>query len=480
MILSIGWIVLNACGPKEIEVETVKPTVETSVAIPTPTEAKPFSPPQPDVFELNGGGELWLLEDHDLPLVVFSIVLPGGSAQDPQDKLGQAELANQMLLEAAGGFTASEISNAFYELAADVSIQTTRQHSILQVSAHRDRLSDVLSYVSKMVFEPTFNDADWTRVQDMHLASLKQSRQDSSWVASQYTGYFLYGAEHPLGRAVRGTPKTIESVSKSEAMQWHQDRLKGGGAHLGIVAVGDLDQATVEGLVEQYFANFPALDLGDIQAPQIVDAAIPTTSKVVLVDMPGAEQTSIRLLSPAYDKSTSDPVPTDLAGVVMGGTFTSRLNAKLREEKGYTYGAGCSFYEGYYGNHLSVRTNVQTKFTTEAITDLRAVLSSAQDGFTADERQKAVSAYRADFVQMSSSRRQLASDMVDLFRLGDVKTSWSDDLSTSQNTTIEDMNAMAKYFNPSNGITLLVGDATTVKPMLEAAGIDFEEGNIPE
>ena len=157
MILSIGWMVLNACGPKEVEVETVKPIVEKSVEIPNPTEANPFSPPQPEVSELNGGGQLWLLEDHDLPLVVFSIVLPGGSAQDPKDKLGQAELANQMLLEAAGGFTASQISNAFYELAADVSIQTTRQHSILQVSAHRDRLSDVLSYVSKMVFEPTFN-----------------------------------------------------------------------------------------------------------------------------------------------------------------------------------------------------------------------------------------------------------------------------------------------------------------------------------
>jgi zinc protease len=245
MILSIGWIVLNACGPKEVEVETVKPIVETSVEIPTPTEAKPFVPPQPEVSDLNGGGQLWLLEDHDLPLVVFSIVLPGGSAQDPQDKLGQAELANQMLLEAAGGFTASEISNAFYELAADVSIQTTRQHSILQVSAHRDRLNDVLSYVSKMIFEPTFNDADWTRVQDMHLAGLKQSRQDSSWVASQYTGYFLYGADHPLGRAVRGTPKTISALSKTEAMQWHQDRLKGASAQLGIVAVGDLDQATV-------------------------------------------------------------------------------------------------------------------------------------------------------------------------------------------------------------------------------------------
>lgn len=394
MIWSIGWFLLNACGPKELEVETVKPTIE----IPTPAAAAPFSPPQPVVSTLETGGQLWMLEDHDLPLVVFSIVLPGGSAQDPQEQLGQAELANQMLLEAAGGLSASDISNAFYELAADVAIQTTRQHTILQVSAHRDRLDEVLSYVSKMIFQPTFEESDWKRVNAMHLAGLQQSLQDSGWVASQYSGTFLYGVNHPLGRPIRGTPKTIGALSRESAMAWHQSRLKGANHRMGIVAVGDLDQATVVQLVEKYFHAFPELTTGDIQAPTLVDAAVPATAKVILVDMPGAEQTAIRLLSPAYDKSTSDPVPADLAGVVMGGTFTSRLNAKLREEKGYTYGAGCSFVEGYYGNHLSVRTSVQTKFTAEAIVDMRAVLQTANDGFSEEEHQKAVSAYRSDFV----------------------------------------------------------------------------------
>lgn len=81
---------------------------------------------------------------------------------------------------------------------------------------------------------------------------------------------------------------------------------------------------------------------------------------------------------------------------------------------------------------------------------------------------------------MSGSRKQLASDMVDLFRLDDPLTAWQDELTQSQETTIEQMNSMARYFDPMQGVMVLVGDAATVKPMLTEAGIDFVEGTIPE
>jgi predicted Zn-dependent peptidase len=222
------------------------------------------------------------------------------------------------------------------------------------------------------------------------------------------------------------------------------------------------------------------VELGDLTAPFVADQAIQPTSRIVLVDMPGAEQTSIRVLVPAYESGDEREIASDLAGIVMGGTFTSRLNAKLREEKGYTYGAGCSFSGGYYGNHLSVRTNVQTKATVEAIQDLSAVLATANDGFSADDHSKALSAYRGDYIQMSASRKQLASEMVDLFRLGDPADLWATDLTTSQAVTPEQMHATAELFDTTRGVTVLVGDASVVEPMLQEAGIEYEKALIPE
>ena len=476
---AIGLIGLltQGCGEKG-EIETMKP--EPQSTIPTPSEATPFTPPQPTVSKLENGGELWLLEDHDLPVVVFSLVLAGGSSEDAKDKLGTAELANQMLLEGAGERTSSEISSYLYGLAVDVSVQTTRQHTIVNVSAHKDRLGDALSVVSDMIFAPTFTQSDWDRVMEQHLAGLQQSRQDSSWVASHYAAYFLYGADHPLGRSTQGTPTTLGNLSAEDAKTWHMGRLKGGAARMGIVAVGDIDAATVESLVSDHFNQFPSLELGEFTAPVLADQAIQPTSRTVLVDMPGAEQTSIRVLAPAYKSGDEQEIAADLAGVVMGGTFTSRLNAKLREEKGYTYGAGCSFSGGYYGNHLIVRTNVQTRATVEAIRDLNAVLATAKDGFSTEDHSKALSSYRGDFIQMSGSRKYLASEIVDLFRLGEPADLWATDLATSQTVTPEQMHATAGLFDAKRGVTVLVGDASVVEPMLTKVGIEYELLSIPE
>ena len=475
---AIGLIgmLTQGCGEKG-EIETMKP--EPTSVIPAPTEASPFTPPTPVVSKLDGGGELWLLEDHDLPVVVFSVVITGGSADDSQDKLGTAELANQMLLEGSGERTSSEVSSYLYGMAVDVSVQTTRRHTILNVSAHKDRLSDALAVVSDMVYAPQFDQDDWERVMEQHLAGLQQSRQDGSWVASHYAPYFLYGAGHPLGRSTQGTPSTLETISPEDAKAWHMGRLKGGAAQLGVVAVGDIDAATVQSLVSTHFNQFPTLALGEFVTPTLADHVVPTP-RTILVDMPGAEQTSIRVLAPAYKSGDEREIAADLAGVVMGGTFTSRLNAKLREEKGYTYGAGCSFSGGYYGNHLSVRTNVQTKYTVAAIQDLNAVLATAQEGFSIDDHSKALSSYRGDFIQMSASRKYLASEMVDLFRLSDPADLWVTDLTTSQAVTPEQMKATADLFDTKRGVTVLVGDAEVVEPMLTEAGIIFEKATIPE
>ena len=475
--IAIGLIgmITQGCGEKE-EVETMKPTVQST--IPAPTEMATFTPPTPLVSKMDNGAGLWLLEDHELPVVVFSIVLSGGSVDDSSDKLGTAELANQMLLESAGERSSSEISSYLYGLAVDVGIQTTRQHTILTVSAHKDRLNDALTVVSDMVFDPKFTQGDWERVHEQYMASLQQSRQDASWVASHYAPYFLYGADHPLGRAVGGTSKTVESITTEDLKSWHQSRLKGGASNMGVVAVGDIDATTAQGLVDTHFNRFPAVELGELSAPIVSDQAIQPTSRTVLVDMPGAEQTSIRILTPAYPDGDAREIAADLAGIVMGGTFTSRLNGKLREEKGYTYGAGCSFTTGYYGTHLSVRTNVQVKSTVEAIQDLNAVLATAQEGFSTDDHSKALSAYRGDFIQLAASRKQLASEMVDLFRLGDPVDLWNTDLQASQVVTPEQMQATAELFDRTRGVTVLVGDAKTVEPMLKEAGIAYEKATI--
>ena len=122
----------------------------------------------------------------------------------------------------------------------------------------------------------------------------------------------------PLEDPPQGTPTTLGNLSPEDAKTWHMGRLKGGAAQMGVVAVGDIDSTTVEALVTAHFSQFPSLELGEFTAPVLADQAIQSTSRTVLVDMPGAEQTSIRVLAPAYKSGDPLEIAADLAGVVMG------------------------------------------------------------------------------------------------------------------------------------------------------------------
>ena len=172
LAIGIVGMLTQGCGEKG-ESETMKP--EPQSVIPAPTEASPFTPPTQLYRNSTGWNSgCWKIM---ICLWSSSASYSGGSADDAQDKLGTAELANQMLLEGAGERSSSEVSSFLYGLAVDMSVQTTRQHTILNVSAHKDRLNEALAVVSDMVFAPQFAQVIGT-VTEQHLAGLQQSRQD--------------------------------------------------------------------------------------------------------------------------------------------------------------------------------------------------------------------------------------------------------------------------------------------------------------
>ena len=105
---------------------------------------------------------------------------------------------------------------------------------------HRDRLDEVLPIVADMIYRPSFTDEDWQRVQQQKIFSAQQSRKDPRSVSYQFAGYFLHGADHPMGVPSSGTPETIGNLSKEEVQRWHQSRLIGSNVSFVLVGFGSL------------------------------------------------------------------------------------------------------------------------------------------------------------------------------------------------------------------------------------------------
>ena len=338
------YSLLFGCFMKQPPVETPKQV--NTPSIPEIGTPRAFTPPEAIPVPVSFGSNLWVLENRQLPVIVIQLSIPGGSGFD-EEQWGRANMVANMLTESVGEYSAVEFSDILYQNAIDVSVSTGVYDSFIRFSFHKDQLDTVLPLLNSMLFSPQFNEKDWERVQTNQINSIRQNLEDAPFIAAQYDGYFLYGANHPIGVPPQGTPKSIENLSREDALIWHKSRLNP--SQMNISIVGDISKEAAKEKLDIFFPNWPAKQA---LVPTILTDITPKKG-ILLVDMPGAEQTTIRVFAPAFAKDAPDEYAAGLAEIIMGGSFTSRLNSVLRTEKGYAYGASAGFSEEKYQNYAS-------------------------------------------------------------------------------------------------------------------------------
>ncbi len=447
--------------------------VAEPITVPEIGARRAFTPPVPEVATLDNGATLWLVEDHDLPIVSLSLVVPGG-ATDDGDAWGRAALAADMLTEGAGDRDALTLASDLRLLATDVGASSTRTRTILHLDTHRERLEQTLPIFADVVLRPRFEGSDWDRVIDRSVNVARQDREDGPVVASQYGRLQLYGADHPLGPPTHGTPATLAALDRSDTQSWHASRLVAGESTF--VVVGDLGLDEARALLDEHFAAWPA-ETWAYREP-VLDGDWPGAGRILLVDLPGSAQTAVRVTVPGYPPGDTIAQAAELAGIVLGGSFTSRLNNLLREQKGYTYGARSWFSEGSLGTEFTASTNVRTDATADALADLVGVLTG--DPFSAADRDKAASIARTDAIEAVETRSGLNSALQDLVLRGAAPDGLVTELAASQAVTTEELDRARQWVDPEGGSIVLVGDESVIGAPLKDAGFAYEVVTLPD
>ena len=195
---------------------------------------------------------------------------------------------------------------------------------------------------------------------------------------------------------------------------------------------------------------------------------------MVFVDDPGASQTSIYVLGDAPSLQNVERYAADMTGVVMGGSFTSRLNSLMREEKGYTYGARAGFSVSTNGGVFQAHSLVRGDATVEALSDLIGLLDGAALGFSPEERGKARAQVLAGAVDSAESRSGLASRFAGRMNNDMNPETWGRELELTMSVTTEEMQVIAERYLATSGLLFsLAGDLATIGPMLDEAGFDY-------
>jgi zinc protease len=334
---------------------------------PAEGEAMSLKLPPMEKTTLSNGLKIVLAERHTAPVVNFSLLVNSGYAADPQESPGTASFSQLMLEEGTPTRDSLKIAEELESLSANLAARASLDWATVTLNALKVNLDKSLEIYADLILHPAFPQKEFARLQRTRLAAIKSEKVQPQTMALRVVPGLLYGKGHPysLPFTGTGTEASVSKMTREDLLKFHEAWFKPNNATL--LVVGDTTLAEIKPKLERLFASWKA---GDVPHKTIPPVPQPEKTIVYLIDRPGSGQSVIfgaQLGPPANDP---DAIPLDLVNDVFGGTFSSRINMNLREDKHWSYGV-FSFLPGATGQrpYLSI-SPVQTDKTKESLAEL--------------------------------------------------------------------------------------------------------------
>jgi zinc protease len=355
-----------------------------------------------------GGIEVWLVRDSGVPLVAVDFAFLGGSAQDPQDKAGVANLMASLLDEGAGPLD----SKAFHELlerkAIELGIRAGRDYirgTMRTLKQNRDEAFDSLRLALN---EPRFDTEAIERIRAQTLARLRRETTAPNDIASRnWWGTAFPG--HPYGRQVHGTLDAVPSITADDLKSYARrvlarDTLK-------IAIVGDIDAETVGRLVDRTFGGLPA----KAELKPVADAVPQGLGRRIVVEL-DVPQAVVTFGGPGVARNDPDFMAAYVVNHILGGgSFSSRLYREVREKRGLAYGISTSLVWLSHAAVLLGATATQADATGETIKVIEAEYRRlAEEGPTEEEFLKTKTYLKGAFALGLDTSSKIAAQLVQM------------------------------------------------------------------
>jgi zinc protease len=417
-------------------------------------------------------------ESKELPLVTFSLTLPGGHLMQAADtsKAGLSRMFAMMMNEDTKNYTGEQMQVELQKLGSSLSVSSGLDGITFNVQSLKKNIDRTLSLLEERIFQPKFTSEAFSRIQKQTLESFKLRKSQPATVANDVLGRLAYGPGHILGISDVGTEFSVKNLTLKDVENYYNNNLTSKDAKL--VVVGDITQAEALGKI----AFLDKLPRKEIKMPTLAAAPKVDKSKIYLVDVPKAAQTEFRvgrITNLKYD-ATGEYFKAGLMNYVLGGAFNSRVNLNLREDKGWTYGARVSLtgdkYTGEYFFGSGIRANATDSALVEVVKELTAY---AGKGATDDE---------IKFMRSAIGQRDALRYETGFQKAGFIGRMLDYDLPANyvdqQNKIIasiskDEINSLAsKWIDPEKMYILLVGDKAKIQPGLQRLGYDIVELDI--
>ncbi|HYC27366.1 MAG TPA: pitrilysin family protein, partial [Chitinophagaceae bacterium] len=425
----------------------------------------------PEVWQtkLSNGMKVYGIQNNEVPLVEYEIVIDGGLLMEDINKVGVSNMMARMMTQGTKNKTPLELEEAIQQLGADIRVSAETEGIRVSVNTLAKNYAATLALVEEILLEPRWDAKEFDLIKQSVISALRQQQSNPNAIAAIQYNKLIYGNDNIRSRNILGTMESVNSITLDDLKQFYAKTISPSVARMNVV--GALNKATITASLNKLAADWKAKA---VNIPSYKTPAPPAKSVVYFYDVPGAKQSVIRIGYPALAVTDKDYYPANVMNFILGsGGFASQLTQQLREGKGYTYGIGSSFSGTKSAGPFTISTGVRSNVTLESTKLIKDILEQFESKYSDADLQTTKS------FLIKSNARAFETANAKLNMLENIgKYGWSNDYVKQReqlvkNMTVADIKKLAhQYLDASKMVWLVVGDAKTQLPRMQELGFE--------
>ncbi len=424
---------------------------------PEPGIAPAINIGKPAKFELDNGLKVFVVENHKLPKISFQLTVD----MDPvleKGHVGLSSMMGDMLGAGTSTKTKSEIDQEIDFIGASLNTYSSGFYAS-SLSKHADK---ILGIASDVLLNPAFPDEELEKKKKRSLSGLKAIKTNANAITSRVGSVLKYGKDHPYGEVQMR--EDIENISIELCKEYYSTYFRPNISYL--VIVGDVNVEKAKELANKYFGSWEKAEVPshDYNFPKKEKGV-----RVAFVNKPGAVQSVISVFYPIdYKVGAPDQFEVSVMSNIFGGAFSSYLNANLREDKGYTYGARGYVSSDKIVGQFRAGASVRNEVTDSAVNEFLFEMNHIKNELVSSEDITRIkNNMNGDFALSLEKAQTIARFALNIERYGLPEDYYQTYLSNLQKVDIESVQRAAnKYIDPENCVILVVGNEDISESLL--------------
>jgi zinc protease len=350
--------------------------------------AQSFILPNYTTFKLPNGLTVSLMEQHDVPIISVSVILPAGAIYD-NDKAGLASLTAIALKHGTENYPKAKLDEELDFIGANIDTYATKEYFGLSSNFASKDKTKVLKIIKEVLLNPIFDTDEFEKEKSRLLVTLGQQKESPRSVIGAYFDTLLFG-NHVYGNVKNGTKTTVSKLTVNDIKDFYKTNYKSNEAV--ICLVGDFSSKEIKATITKLFSSW---DKSKIKTEN---------------------ETTFYIGSPGVSRNNPDYVAIEVVNTLFGGRFTSMLNDELRVNSGLTYGAGSRFNNLKNGGSFYISTFTAVKTTEAAIDKALDVLNKLHTkGIDKNSLSSAKNYVKGQFPPRYETNEQLAGLLSQMF-----------------------------------------------------------------